>query len=80
MPEQTEEPTKDRHPLITIGLLTAGTQLGSAFIQKLGRQPVFLFGMGVVTGIYSYKHRKEILAEVEHLSAQSKKLLSKKQR
>ncbi len=28
---------KDLHPIVTIGLLTAGTQLGSALIQRMGR-------------------------------------------
>lgn len=81
MPEETEElteQTKDRHPLITLGLLTAGTQLGASLILRMGKHPLILFGMGVTTGIYSYKHRKEILQEAQHLTTQGKKLLFRK--
>lgn len=73
-----QETSKDRHPLITLGILTVGTQLGSALIQKMGRHPVILFAMGASVGMYTYKNRKEIIAEVQHLKNQSKALLSKK--
>ena len=72
-----EKDSIDRHPMITLGLLTAGTQLGSALIQKLGKHPTILFAMGASTGIYAYIHRKEIVAEAEHLKQQSKALLFK---
>jgi hypothetical protein len=68
----------DRHPLITIGILTLGTQIGSAIIQKMAKHPAVLFSMGISVGIYSYKNRKEILDEARHLKNQSKKLFSKK--
>jgi len=76
--EEKSEQTKDRHPLITIGILTAGTQMGSALIQRMGRHPVLLFTMGVGAGIYTYKNRKAILDEARHLKDQSQSLLSKK--
>ena len=76
--EKQAEVTKDRHPLITLGLLTAGTQIGSALIQRMGRHPIILFGMGVTVGIYASKNRREILQEAHHFTDQSKKLLSKK--
>ncbi len=69
--------THERHPLVTLGLLTAGTQLGSALIQRLGRHPVLLFAMGAGAGVYAYKNRKEIIAEVEALKKQGEELLSK---
>ena len=74
---QTEEP-KDRHPLVTLGFLTAGTQLGTALIMRMGRHPVILFGMGLTVGIYASKNRKQILQEAQHLGNQSKKFLSRK--
>ena len=77
-PEDQTEKTIDRHSLITLGLLTAGTQLGAALIQRMGKHPLILFGMGVTAGIYTYKNRKEILREAHHLSNQSKKLISRK--
>ena len=78
--EQKEQPdtTKDHHPLITIGLITAGTQIGSALIQRMGRHPVLLFGMGIAVGMYTYKNRKEIISEAQHLKNRSIDLLSKK--
>ncbi len=79
MQEQDEQPIqdKDHHPLVTIGLLTAGTQVGSAIIQRVAKYPFLLFAMGTVTGLYAYKNRKEILSEAQHLTKQGKKLLSK---
>jgi len=77
-PEEITKKTKDRHPLITLGLLTAGTQIGAALILRMGRHPLILFGMGVTAGIYTYKNRKEILQEAEHLTKQGKNLISRK--
>ncbi len=74
-PTENSEP-KDRNPLITLGVITAGSQLGSALINRLARHPVLLFGMGVGVGIYSYKNRKQILAEVESLTEHGKKLFT----
>lgn len=76
MSKQKNKKNKDRHPLITVGILTAGTQLGSALIQKMGRQPILLFAMGAITGAYAYKNRKEILAEANHLKQKASTLLS----
>ncbi len=75
--KELSEPVIDRHPLITLGLLTAGTQLGSTVIQKMAKRPMILFVMGITVGIYSFKNRKQILAEAEHLTEQGKRLLSK---
>ena len=79
MQELDEQSTqdKDHHPLVTIGLLTAGTQVGSAVIQRVAKYPFLLFAMGTVTGIYAYKNRKEILSEANHLTEQGKNLFSK---
>ena len=77
-PEEQPEQTIDRHPLITLGVLTAGTQLTAALILRLSKHPLILFGMGVTAGIYTYKNRKEILREAHHLSNRGKKLISRK--
>ncbi|MCK5830627.1 MAG: hypothetical protein KAH20_10020 [Methylococcales bacterium] len=74
--EENSEINIDRHPLITIGLLTAGTQIGSKLIQKMGKHPVALFAMGITAGVYTYKNRKEILNEAQHLTKQGKNLFS----
>ncbi len=74
---EDSKPQHERHPLVTVGLLTAGTQLGSALIQRLGRHPLLLFAMGAGVGVYSYKNRKEIIAEVEELKKQGEKLFSR---
>jgi len=76
--ERVEEKTKDRHPLVTLGVLTAGTQLTAALILRLSKHPLILFGMGVTAGIYTYKNRKEILQEALHLTKQGKKLITRK--
>jgi len=75
--EENSEISIDRHPLITIGILTAGTQIGSKLIQKMAKHPAALFAMGVTAGVYTYKNRKEILNEAQHLTNEGKKLLSK---
>lgn len=79
MKEQEEQPIEviDRHPIVTLGLLTAGTQIGATLIQRMGRHPVLLFTMGAAAGIYAYNNREKILAETQHLKKQTKKLLSK---
>ena len=74
--EDHSEPVNERHPLITLGVLTAGTQVGSAIIQKMAKHPLILFTMGITVGVYSYKNRKEILAETRQLTKQGKQLLS----
>jgi zinc transporter ZupT len=74
--KQPLKQSKDLHPLVTIGLLTAGTQMGSTLIQRMGRHPFLLFAMGVTAGVYTYKNRKEIIAETQHLKEKSKKILS----
>ena len=78
MQAQEEQPTSDQdhHPLVTLGLLTAGTQVGSILIQRVAKHPVLLFTMGTATGLYAYKHRKEILSEAQYLKEQGKKLFS----
>jgi zinc transporter ZupT len=77
-PEKQPEQTIDRHPLITLGVLTAGTQLTAALILRLSKHPLILFGMGVTAGVYTYKNRKEILQEALHITKQSKKLITRK--
>jgi len=76
--ELPAEKTIDRHPLITLGILTAGTQLTAALILRMSKHPLILFGMGVTAGVYTYKNHKEILQEAHHLTRQGKKLISKK--
>lgn len=67
----------ERHPLMTLGLLTVGSHIGSKIIQRLGKHPVTLFAMGTAAGVYTYKNRKEILNEAKHITNQGKELFSK---
>lgn len=62
----------DRHPLITLG-----TQIGSALIQKMAKHSAVLLTMGVTAGVYSYKNRKAILNEAQHLANQGREVFSK---
>lgn len=75
--EELSSVDKDHHPLVTLGVLTAGTQVGTAIIQRVAKHPFLLFAMGAATGIYAYNKRKEILSEARHLTQQGKKLFSK---
>jgi zinc transporter ZupT len=76
--QEEKKETKDSHPLITLGLLTAGTQMGTALIQRMAKHPVILFTMGMTAGMFVYKNRKQIVQEARELSEQSKKLISRK--
>ncbi len=80
MAKQQDKSTKtgDLHPIATLGALTIGSQVGSALIQRMGRHPFLLFTMGATAGVYLYKNRKDIIAEVDNLTEQGKALLSKK--
>ncbi len=39
-------------------------------MQKMAKHPLVLFSMGITVGVYSYKNRKAILNEAQHLAGQ----------
>jgi len=61
--------------LVKLGILTVGTQLGTAVIHRMTKHPVLLFGLGIAAGLYVQKNRKQIILAGEQLTHQGKKLL-----
>jgi hypothetical protein len=72
-----KELMKKTDAIIKIGAITVGTQLGTTVIHKLAKHPVFLFGLGMVAGIYINRHRKQILASTYYLAQQGKEFIIK---
>jgi hypothetical protein len=72
-----KELMKKTDAIIKIGAITIGTQLGTSVIHKLAKHPVFLFGLGMVAGIYINKNRKQILASAQYLAQQGKEFIIK---
>ena len=59
----------------TAVVATAIVETGLSVGKKLAQQPIILFGLGIVLGYLSHKHRKEIIALGSHTAEQSKKLI-----
>lgn len=53
-----------RHAGMATGVVAAAahTTTGSRFMSVLSRHPLLVFSLGVATGFYAYKYRKEIIA------------------
>lgn len=49
-------------------------------IQKIARQPLLVFGFGVVSGLAVYKYRKHILETTSKTLDQSKAVLEQKEK
>lgn len=47
-------------------------QAGKGIMNILSRQPLVMFSMGVATGYFSYKYRKEIISVSSKVAEQSK--------
>jgi hypothetical protein len=56
----------------TAVVATAIVEAGIGMTKTLARQPLVLLGLGMVTGYFSYKYRKEIIAISSHTAEQSK--------
>ncbi|MGR9115322.1 MAG: hypothetical protein ACU85E_06115 [Gammaproteobacteria bacterium] len=76
--EAEEVSSKETHPLIQLGVVAVGTKVGATLILKLARYPLLLFGMGVASGFYLNKNRKDIIEAANQLKEQSKRMISKK--
>ncbi|GAB4256545.1 MAG: hypothetical protein Kow0065_05360 [Methylomicrobium sp.] len=70
-------PDKEMHPLLKLGVLTVGTKIGTEILLKLAKHPVLLLAMGVGTGIYINKHRKEIIDAAQELKEQGIAIVKK---
>ena len=76
--ESAEVSTKQTHPLIQLGVVAVGTKIGATVIIKLARHPVLLLGMGIASGFYLNKNRREIIEAAKQLKEKGLKLLNKK--
>ncbi|MFZ2725687.1 MAG: hypothetical protein WAX77_05520 [Methylococcaceae bacterium] len=72
-----QEVIKKTDAIIKVGAITAGTQLGTTVLHTMAKNPVFLFGLGLVTGIIINKNRKQIIASASYLSKKGKQLITK---
>ncbi|MDO9215145.1 MAG: hypothetical protein Q8Q54_07520 [Methylococcales bacterium] len=56
----------------TAVVATTIVETGIGLSKTLAKQPVILFGLGILTGYFTYKYRKEIIAITSHTAEQSK--------
>ena len=56
----------------TAVVATAIVEAGVGITKTLAKQPLVLLGLGMVTGYFSYKYRKEIIAISSHTAEQGK--------
>jgi hypothetical protein len=63
--DDNAESGKDIHPLAKLSVVAVGTKIGATVILKMAKYPILLFGMGIVSGYYINKNRKEIIAAAE---------------
>lgn len=68
---------KDMHPLLKLGVLTVGSKIGAEIIIRLAKHPLLLLAMGVGSGIYINKHRKDIIDAAQQLKEQSIAIVKK---
>ena len=69
---------KSMHPLIKLGILSVGSKVGAEIILKLAKHPVLLMAMGIGSGLYINKHRKDILEAAQQLKDQGLAIVKKK--
>jgi len=73
--ENMKDAGNTKEALVKLGIITIGTQLGTAVIHRMAKHPVLLFGLGIAAGLYAQKNRKQIIAAGEQFKNQGKKLL-----
>ncbi|PKM37426.1 MAG: hypothetical protein CVV06_05930 [Gammaproteobacteria bacterium HGW-Gammaproteobacteria-10] len=73
-----EQEEKSMHPLIKLGILSVGSKVGAEIILKLAKHPVLLMAMGIGSGLYINKHRKDILEAAQQLKDQGLAIVKKK--
>lgn len=54
---------------------TAIVETGMGLSKTLAKQPVILFGLGILAGYFTHKYRKEIIAITSHTAEQSKNFI-----
>lgn len=76
--DEVEQEETGIHPLIKLGILTVGSKIGAEIILKLAKYPLLLLAMGMGSGIYINKHRKEIGEAAHQLKEQGLSVIKKK--
>ena len=56
----------------TAVVATAIVETGLGLSKSLAKQPIILFGLGLVAGYFTHKYRKEIITLAGHTTEQSK--------
>ena len=51
---------------------TVIVQTGKGLLLTLSRNPLFMFGVGIITGCYAHKYRKEIISVSRYSADQSR--------
>lgn len=59
----------------TAVVATAIVEAGIGLSKAVAKQPIVLFGLGIVSGYLTHKYRKEILAISSHTAKQSKEFI-----
>lgn len=59
----------------TAVVATAIVEAGISLSKAVAKQPIVLFGLGIVSGYLTHKYRKEILAISSHTAQQSKEFI-----
>lgn len=59
----------------TAVVATAIVETGQGVVKTLVKQPLVLFGLGIVAGYLTHKYRKEIITLSNHTAKQGKNLL-----
>lgn len=56
----------------TAVVATTIVETGIGLSKTLAKQPVILFGLGILAGYFTHKYRKEIITITSHTAEQSK--------
>jgi hypothetical protein len=63
--------------VVTGVIVSAVTITGRKVIRAMAKSPVFMFGLGFMTGYWAHKHRRKIVARASSIAAETKALLQK---
>lgn len=61
--------------LLKFSLVSTGTYLSSHLLMRLAKKPILLFGLGLATGFYLHKNRKQIFTTLVTAKEQGLALL-----
>ncbi|MCX7089354.1 MAG: hypothetical protein NTV00_15050 [Methylococcales bacterium] len=74
-PVRTQENASE---LVKFSLVSTGTYLSTKVLLRLVKNPVLLFGTGLVAGFYLHKNRQQIMGTLLAAKEQSTQFLSNK--